>query len=107
MRIIAFILSFVVLALTAVPCIDKLEENCLQKQEVSQEASHSHQDGLDHCSPFCTCQCCQVSFFVPAHISAVTLVTSINNFVNISKAPESFYIFEFYNPPKSLSSYTA
>jgi hypothetical protein len=107
MRIVALILSFIVLALTAVPCIDKHEDDCLQKQEISKDVNHSQHDGLDHCSPFCTCQCCQASFFVPMRTSFAALTTSVNSFRTTSATPENLYIFEFYNPPKTASFYTA
>jgi len=45
--------------LTAVPCVDRPEDHAMQKNEISQSQSeHQHHDGDDHCSPFCTCNCC-------------------------------------------------
>lgn len=58
MKIIAFILSVYILFLTAVPCIDKPEDYAVAKSEISPlTKNHNHQD-CDHCSPFCTCNCC-------------------------------------------------
>jgi len=59
MRLIACILSFYIVVLTAIPCIDRPEDNHLQKTEIGGNANtgHQHNDG-DQCSPFCTCSCC-------------------------------------------------
>jgi hypothetical protein len=57
MRLIALLLSFFVLYLTAVPCADVFANG----QET--HATHSvpsHNDS-DQCSPFCTCNCCAMS----------------------------------------------
>lgn len=59
MRLVACILSFYIVVLTAIPCIDRPGDNHLQKTEIGDNAnnSHQHSDG-DQCSPFCTCNCC-------------------------------------------------
>ena len=57
MRIVAFILSLYVLVLTAIPCVDKPEDTALQKCVLSSKTA-DHQQEIDHCSPFCTCNCC-------------------------------------------------
>ena len=58
MKIFAFILSFYILALTALPCIDVPEDNNLDMNKVSQNTSDGHTNDSDHCSPFCSCSCC-------------------------------------------------
>lgn len=58
MKIFVFIFSVYILFLTAVPCIDKPEDHTLVKSEISPLTKNpTHQD-CDHCSPFCTCNCC-------------------------------------------------
>jgi len=84
MKFFAFILSFYVLVLTAMPCIDVHQDNVTHKTEVSQNSqnTHHHSDA-DNCSPFCTCNCCatpmvcqmeqvdlQVSVIVREHITS-------------------------------------
>jgi len=58
MKYFAFILSFYIVVLTAIPCIDKPEDNTIQKNEISPKPTDSQQQDIDHCSPFCTCSCC-------------------------------------------------
>ena len=62
-KIIAAILSIYIFALNLVPCQDSNSSNEEVKVEISQatDDNHQHQDG-DFCSPFCSCQCCQISF---------------------------------------------
>ena len=58
MKILACILSLYILALIAIPCIDRPVDHPLQKTEIAQNTSGSHQHECDHCSPFCACNCC-------------------------------------------------
>ena len=59
MRFLACILSFYIMALTAIPCIDLPEDHSVQKIEISQNTCDlPQQKEADSCSPFCTCNCC-------------------------------------------------
>jgi hypothetical protein len=58
MRLLATILSVYIVFLAALPCIDEPEDHSVQKNVISQQSADSHQNEQDHCSPFCTCQCC-------------------------------------------------
>ncbi len=58
MKIFAYILSFYILVLTAIPCIDIPQDNTLLKIEQSQKATDNHQNESDNCSPFWPCNCC-------------------------------------------------
>jgi len=58
MKIFAYILSVYILALIATPCIDGHQDNALQKIEQTSTTTDNHSTDGDHCSPFCTCQCC-------------------------------------------------
>jgi hypothetical protein len=58
MKILAYILSLYILVLTAIPCIDIPYNNSLQKIELTTKTTDNHQNDIDDCSPFCTCQCC-------------------------------------------------
>jgi len=62
MKFLAVILSFYLLLLIAIPCIDAPADNTLNKTELAQEKqeSHHHSDS-DNCSPFCACNCCATS----------------------------------------------
>ena len=102
MKLFAYILSFVVLALTAIPCVDVPKDNSVQKTELSNTTSdNNHQSDTDHCSPFCTCQCCQTNFYV-SNI-AVTFTTDIIEirYNESSSSFKSLELFDFLIPPKS------
>lgn len=58
MRLFAIILSIYITALTAIPCFDKPQDNSLVKTEIAPLTTGNHQQEVDHCSPFCTCNCC-------------------------------------------------
>ena len=77
MKLLAFILAFLILAQSVVPCSDK--ENCHNKSKISiqltQACSHSSNSSPDECSPFCQCSCCagfSINHFIviisPAHV---------------------------------------
>ena len=101
MKILAYILSFIVLVLTANPCIDKLKDNTTHKSEISQNTNNNnHQNDTDHCSPFCTCQCCQSSFFVPA-VSVSSAIVAEIIYIEYSPIFRCLYLFDFYIPPKA------
>jgi len=58
MKLLAAILSIYILVLTALPCIDEPEDHSVQKNVITQNSTDNHQHEENHCSPFCTCQCC-------------------------------------------------
>jgi hypothetical protein len=57
MKFFAFIMAFIVIALSCMPCADVGAIQTVAKMEVkkshSQETNHSNA-----CSPFCNCACC-------------------------------------------------
>lgn len=102
MKIFAYIFSFLVLALSVNPCIDKPKDNSLQKSEISQTSNHeNHENEADHCSPFCTCHCCQTSFCITKNISNLSFVELEISYNDYSQSFQSLELFDFYIPPKS------
>jgi hypothetical protein len=102
MKYFAFILSFIVLALSANPCIDKPKDNTTQNSEISQSTNNNnHQNDTDHCSPFCTCQCCQTNFYV-SNITSLAPSNELGiSYIDYSQSFQSLELFDFYIPPKS------
>jgi len=102
MRIIAFILALYVMVLTVIPCIDVPQDNSKHKTEFSQQKqdSHHHSD-TDHCSPFCTCNCCSTSVIlqeIPCCTEClVSEVAIFNIYLPASFSNPSFFIWQ---PPK-------
>lgn len=101
MKLFAYILSFVVLALTVIPCVDVPKDKSVQKTELTNTTSDQHQSDADHCSPFCTCQCCQTNFYI-LNI-AVTFTADITeiSYNESSSSFQSLELFDFLIPPKS------
>ncbi|MGC6438265.1 MAG: DUF6660 family protein [Flavobacteriaceae bacterium] len=56
MKLVTFIFVFLTLALSSVPCSDRVNEtvNSIQAE------NHSDHSG-DGCTPFCTCACCGIA----------------------------------------------
>ncbi|MGY5355799.1 DUF6660 family protein [Wenyingzhuangia sp. IMCC45467] len=71
MRILAFILSFIVFVMVALPCTDSIF-SCID-ENVSTEIHKPHQEHShnihDECTPLCTCNCCGTSITLPVLIS--------------------------------------
>jgi hypothetical protein len=102
MKIFAYILSFVVLILAVNPCIDGIKDNTLQKTKLSQSTNNNNrQNTTDHCSPFCTCQCCQSNFFV-SNITVKSPAVELEiSYIEYSPSFQSLDLFDFYIPPKA------
>lgn len=78
MKFLAFILSIYIFTLNFAPCVDNCAPDNEIKTEISQaiDDDHQHQE-TDLCSPFCTCQCCQI------HATYFEVVVYTANFTNI------------------------
>ncbi|HEX5152847.1 MAG TPA: DUF6660 family protein [Parafilimonas sp.] len=77
MKIFAFIMAFLVLALSIMPCADigmsANEGNA--KTQIKESNQQKENPQQDDCSPFCQCNCCagfSVNHFI-ASIQAVTI----------------------------------
>jgi hypothetical protein len=107
MRFLAFILSILVLTLTAIPCNDVLPDNGSHNSIISQQPTGNNTDdthsGSVHCTPFCICQCCQASYYATLSIEVLP--------INPVKAEFPPYLLSFISaelsgctkPPISLS----
>lgn len=58
MKPFALAFSIYILVLAALPCADGPEDHCMQQVNQCQTDNTNHPDDIDHCSPFCTCNCC-------------------------------------------------
>jgi hypothetical protein len=58
MKIFVYILSAYILWLIATPCIDEPDNGQMNLTEQSHNSHNDHQKGSNHCSPFCSCDCC-------------------------------------------------
>jgi hypothetical protein len=66
MKYLTILLSTYILALSFVTCSDTVANKLMDKESVEltqdfDHGNHSHSEEADVCSPFCSCQCCQVT----------------------------------------------
>ena len=102
MKIFAFILSLYIVWLTTIPCVDVPQDNTMHKIELTkQNQDNQHHDGTDHCTPFCTCNCCQSNFDITSFIVSSPSVAMDINFCNFSPDFQSPVLFDFQVPPKA------
>lgn len=67
LKLFTVILSIYVLGLSFVTCNDEFPHEVPLNDDISQvskNSDHSNEEEGDHCSPFCSCQCCQVNLDV-------------------------------------------
>jgi hypothetical protein len=95
MKFFAFILSFYILGLAALPCIDLPEDRYARIAEITQNSNSNHVNDNDNCSPFCICQCCA---------SPVVIEDFIIEFTNFSYAQKNL---SDYSPTYVSSLFTA
>ena len=75
MKWISTILSIYILAIAVLPCADEvgwcvfdLEETI--GVELHETGDHNHENECsDHCSPLCTCSCCQMTVRTPVKVN--------------------------------------
>jgi len=103
MKILACILSFYVLALTAISCIDRSDIHGQHKTELNAQnnSGHQHSEG-DECSPFCACNCCASPIiytdFNVQFENQTFLEKSISE--DYTSAIYSFYLSSIWQPPQ-------
>lgn len=101
MKIFAVILSFIVLFLSANPCIDVVKDNTTQKIELPQSADSNHASDSDHCSPFCTCHCCQTTVYVSEIITLNPSNAIAISYIEHNSSFRDLYQFDLLIPPKA------
>ena len=82
MKLFAFIFSIYILALNFTPCEDSVASDQSSETAFTQilDLEHEH-NPMDLCSPFCHCQCCQISIdFVPFYSDSMV----VEEFPNIN-----------------------
>lgn len=100
MKYTSFILSFLVLILSVLTCSDK--DACDESVTVHISQNHQHaQDQEDTCSPFCTCQCCGVSYSVALDSPVLPKHTFLGSFYWLFELPDNpqEYLHNIWHPP--------
>jgi hypothetical protein len=101
MKVFTYILSIFIVVLTATPCIDVHYDNELQKTEVSHKVADCQNGAFDHCSPFCTCDCCSTPLFYQTNtIKINSFLFFINNYTVYNSYFVSSLNSSIWQPPK-------
>ena len=96
MRIIAIILSIIILTLSAIPCDDEGVFESEQLSSISQNSDNDRHDTNDLCSPFNTCASCTGVTLVP-NIKYGALISEI-----YTKELSTYYVVSFSSNYLSL-----
>lgn len=86
MKLLNFILSMYLVALSCLPCADIEVDSAMHSvaEHKSEKDKHSHEKSNDLCSPFCVCNCCgqqtlaqfeMMSYFIPVKTEEITTST--------------------------------
>ncbi|WP_291910622.1 DUF6660 family protein [Chitinophaga sp. CB10] len=68
MKILVYIFSLYLLALSCIPCNDALAAvPGMPLTAVSSAPAEQHSDHVDFCSPLCVCSCCNVQLMTVSH----------------------------------------
>lgn len=66
MKFFALIMSVWLLILSCLPCGDSREYNDRGATAISAKTDHQQRkQGIEHCTPFCSCSCCSISLSYP------------------------------------------
>lgn len=103
MKIFSSIFSIGILILSVIPCEDKLYEPIpMQVIETGHQAPlDSHQHGVDYCSPFCVCNCCQSQVYTANTIETTPDVLPSDRITIYNINYTSIQLFDFLIPPKA------
>ena len=107
MRIIAFVLAFIVLALSCLPCADEayaMNGGNTKADIVKTSNQQNDQDHEDACSPFCHCTCC-AGFSINHIFGSVSLINFQpgQNFTSFLPADTIEISLPIWQPPQLLS----
>lgn len=75
MKFFAFIMAFLVLSLSVMPCADAgaAIKDTKAKTEITKTTDQQDHNDADACSPFCHCACC-AGFSINHFIAALTII---------------------------------
>ena len=101
MKVFTLLFSLYILVLVAIPCIDKPLAGVMQKIEIPQSTHGNHDEGADHCSPFCTCACCATFVIQLDHgIPFNSFSYLLTQFLEYSSTFVTHHLASIWQPPK-------
>jgi hypothetical protein len=103
MRFFAFIMAFLVLALSVMPCADEINAvNEDQAKTSIVQAGHSESaNHQDDCSPFCQCSCC-AGFVLNQSVTALAKIPLLSGNPQASFIPSPLFsiALPIWQPPQ-------
>jgi hypothetical protein len=101
MKLFSVILSFYILTLITIPCVDVQTDNSIHKNEHSGSTDNQHHHDSNHCSPFCTCDCCvSPAIYQDNFIQFKTFILPETNILLYSVSYVSTIITIIWQPPE-------
>lgn len=103
MKFPLYISSLYLVLLTIMPCIDNHENDKCNILAQSQNHKNDHSTNTNHCSPFCTCQCCTSpviyqNFTINFKMNYALVFNYIENITNF----KSNLYTSIWQPPKLI-----
>jgi len=101
MKLFAYILSLYILLLIGIPCGDASGCNMLHESGIASPSTEHHHNDVDHCSPFCTCDCCACPAANPDNVNDFTIFSLFQKYNSeFSSAYISALFISIWQPPK-------
>ena len=102
MKLLAFIMAFIILAISIVPCADEESIATAGMNAISeQHTGDPHEDHADKCSPLCTCSCCAGFAFIGAASKvAVQLLVPARQYSPLTVSPTFTIHSAIWQPPR-------
>jgi hypothetical protein len=101
MKLFAYIFAVYLLMLTGIPCRDIAGQNLLHASAITSHSTDGQHHDADHCSPFCTCDCCACPAANPDNVIDFTSFPYLQKFVsNYSSSYISSLFVTIWQPPK-------
>lgn len=100
-KALAIFLSLYIILLSGFPCDDIATLHSSSRTEYSQTTSSANRGDIDHCSPFCTCLCCQACFHISCQPLDFTIIGFGFKYYESKAIIHNVDLFEFLIPPKA------
>jgi len=103
MKLIAFIMAFMVLGLSVLPCADECFAMNEEKKstKISKHSQQEEGEHKDNCSPFCHCTCC-TGFSINTFFEASSSPVFLDSKLYTSYLPENTtkVSYSIWQPPR-------
>ena len=103
MKIVFFILGFLLLYMSFLPCGDSVECNAKTEMRITTTDNHQqHEHQSEACTPFCSCSCCAASAFYStlSKIQASKIVLLSEKFPLNNEDADADVFSSIWQPPK-------